>query len=176
MEEDFSLDYEFTESNTAKKPAFVVVLCILTFVGSGLAVLANIYYGATYNAQIKTFELMNEVQSKFGTNQINPLKFVIGDINSFKTAIYWHSVLNWVKFFIHIPIILGAVFMYKLKRKGFYMHVAGQFSIIIVNIIICMKVNNIGFMSYSYMIYPIIGIIGSVAFLIMYSTNLKHFK
>lgn len=176
MEEDFSIDNDFLNTLSNKKPQFVVVLCILTFVGGGLAVLGNLYNGATYNMQVKSFEMIQTMQNTIGSQNINPFKMMFGNFEELKNAIYWNSMLNWVKFLLHIPVIIGAIYMFKLKLKGFYMYVIGSSLILITNIILCMKVSGIGFMSFSYMAYPIIGIVSTVAFLIMYSVNLKHFK
>lgn len=174
MEEDFSIDNEFLNTPTNKKPQFVVVLCILTFVGAGLAVIGNVYNGATYNMQVKSYEMIQTMQNSIATKNIKPFKLMFGNFEELKNAIYWNSMLNWVKFVLHIPIILGAIYMLKLKRKGFYMYTIGSALILITNIILCMKVSGIGFMSFSYMVYPIIGLVGTIAFMIMYSINLKH--
>lgn len=176
MEDDFSIDNDFLNTPSPKKPQFVVVLCILTFVGGGLAVLGNLYNGATYNMQVKSFEMLQSMQNTIGSQNINPFKLMFGNFEELKNAIYWNSMLNWVKFLLHIPVIIGTIYMFKLKRKGFFMYVIGSSLILITNIVLCMKVSGIGFMSFSYMAYPIIGIVSTVAFLIMYSVNLKHFK
>ena len=53
----------------AKRPAFITVLCILTFVGAGIGILSGIYSLLTVQNTIETLERFNSLSKGFGVFQ-----------------------------------------------------------------------------------------------------------
>lgn len=82
--------------NTTQRPTFLTVLCILTFIGSGLGLIGN---------------LLMMVGASF-------LSAIVGDIADLTSLI----VINLLG---SIACLYGAIQMWKLKKMGFYAYVAG---------------------------------------------------
>jgi len=82
--------------NTAQRPTFLTVLCILTFIGSGLGLIGN---------------LLMMVGASF-------LSSILGDIPDM-TALIVIGILG------NVACLYGAMQMWKLKKLGFYAYSAG---------------------------------------------------
>ncbi len=91
---------------TAKRPGFLTVLCILTFIGSGLGVLFSLL-------GIFGLGAMNSFLSNYGgvTAEAGMLKPILMTIFS-AASLY------------------GAVMMWQLKKMGYYLYVAAQILIV----------------------------------------------
>lgn len=119
-----------SEENSFRRPTFLVVLCILTFVGSGWNILANLFYLFTAN-------MLD------GTINIEQNSAVVGElesqgIDSFFSG-YWNSSLGLMqagmqyaremvifRLVFNVFALSGAILMFQLKRWGFYFYVAAQ--------------------------------------------------
>ena len=82
--------------NTTTRPTFLTVLCILTFIGSGLGLIGN---------------LLMLVGASF-------LSSILGDIPDM-TALIVIGILG------NVACLYGAMQMWKLKKMGFYAYVGG---------------------------------------------------
>ncbi|PWL24751.1 MAG: hypothetical protein DCO96_13200 [Fluviicola sp. XM-24bin1] len=89
-----------TAAESAKRPAFLTVLCILTFIGSGLSALIYLLATIAFGVVGGMFESI-------------PGMDVFADAGMAFFAIYF--VLAAVSLF-------GAIQMWKLKKNGFYMY------------------------------------------------------
>ncbi len=144
-------------------PAFLNVLTILTFIGSGLALLSVIYSFLTLDQQLENtrdaMRLLNDMpQNGFGRSMLES-----------SLAILEHApLLNTISIIVTICCIVGAILMRKLKKNGYYLYLIASILGIIVPLIF------VGFGIIGFAI--IIGNIFTLAFIIMYSVNLKHLK
>lgn len=129
---------EETNVETQKRPGFITVLCILTFIGSGLGILGGILMlvGSGMLAG-----------SSFGS--------LLGAAAG-GGALYGGLILAG-----NLACLFGAIQMWKLKKMGFYIYIAGSLIGIIAPIAI-----GAGF-NVGSVIFP-------VAFMVMYGINLKH--
>lgn len=138
---------DLNQNNSGQRPAFLTVICILSFIGIGLSVIA--YVGA--------FALMGVAEAAIGGLD-QALQDAGGTVTSTgpSTAIIWTYII--VGFITAIMQLIGVVQMWKLKKKGFMLYTIAAIVGIIVGII---------YGGFS------IGVIFPIAFVVMYYLNLK---
>ncbi len=146
-----------------KRPVFITVLCILTWVGSGIALIQSLV-GLASNPTAELEEFKN-----------TPGADVVFEQGFLDDFIFWSNISNWVAILVSIMCIVGAILMFQLKKNGFYLYVAG-----------CVISAVVSFMAISYLmpkefawigqIAVVFSVLISVAFIIMYAVNLKHMK
>ncbi len=91
---------------TTKRPTFLTVLCILTFIGSGFSAISNLSWVAFYDSFLEIVaqnpsELFQEV---------------------YDTILNTSRWLFAVDFLLYLSSIVGAIFMFKLKKIGFHIY------------------------------------------------------
>ncbi len=155
------------------RPTFLTVLCILTFIGSGYSIFNAIssYKNAEIAAGI-TGEIMDDAMDQIEEqaeteSETEIAQNIMGSVSEGLTPknIENMSIANGIS---AILCLVGAVLMWGLDKKGFYLYVIGTLVGIIAPI----------------MIYK--GILGAVAgggiaffgiiFVILYGLNLKHMR
>ena len=141
--EQYELNKDSNEQ--AKRPELLTVLCILTFIGSGLGVLSNFFVSTSYSS---VQELAASGVLKFPGMDI----FLSIDQSYFVTGFILFSVS-----------LFGAYKMWKLKKIGFHFYTIAQILLLIVPY---MYISNNGF--------PYFGFIISATFVILYGKNLKY--
>ena len=138
----------------AKRPTFLTVLCILSFVAAGIGVIASIlgYVGmqAAENMGMRLTEGMEGMESMPGMEEA---------ISMMKHA----KTLLIVGIIVTLIALYGVIQMWKQKKMGFYIYTGAQVLGIIVPVVIA------GMAAFS-----TFGVILSVAFIVMYGLNLKH--
>ncbi|MDP4285387.1 MAG: hypothetical protein Q8891_13255 [Bacteroidota bacterium] len=176
MENNFS-DFEM---EPLKRSSFLTVLCVLTFVGSGWALLSSIW---TFSSASKTSETISQRTNmrldstlKNDSVQLNnghqrPSFFRLKTISSLSKIFTKENLQKSAvgSFISAILTLLGALFMWRLQRKGFYLYIFGIFAGIIFPLII--YGNNlvaIGISSFS----SFFGLV----FIALYALNLKSMK
>lgn len=124
------------EKNTFRRPTFLVILCILTFVGSVWNILANLFY-------LFMADIMD------GTIPIGQNSGIVGElesqgINSFFLG-FWNSSLGLMqagmqyaremvvfRLILSVIVLSGAILMFQLRRLGFYLYVTAQILLLFV--------------------------------------------
>ncbi|MCD4772635.1 MAG: hypothetical protein K8R41_04515 [Bacteroidales bacterium] len=129
----------------SKRPELLSVLCILTFIGSGLVVISNLYLLTSLSSVRELaasgdllFPGMDKLLS------VDKAYFLIG------------FILSSISLF-------GAYNMWKLKKIGFHLYTIAQILLLIVPYF---YFTNIGF--------PYFGFLISASFVILYGKNLKY--
>jgi hypothetical protein len=155
------------------RPAFLTVLCILTFIGSGYGIIrsATQYFTADKQAaayslvtqqadsSIAKMDTLNNGGAKMATqvisymgNAANPAKIKKAALASIIASIFC---------------LIGAFLMWGLKRNGFYFYIIGTLAGILTPFVLfgsnLLAIGTSGF----------IGFIG-VLFIVLYGVNLKH--
>ena len=128
-----------------KRPEFLTVLCILTFIGSGLSILSN-FIVATFHSSIQEFAASGALKFP-GMDillSIDQSYFVIG------------FILSSVSLF-------GAYKMWGLKKIGFHFYTIAQILLLIVPFF---YISNNGFPYFEFII--------TATFVILYGKNLKY--
>jgi hypothetical protein len=138
-----------TNVEAGKRPAFLTVICILSFIGIGLAIIG--YIGA--------FAVMGVVEAG-SASMTQALEEAGGTVTTGpSTGIIWAYIIGG--FVTAILQLVGVLQMWKLKKSGFMLYTAASVIAIVL-----------GFL-YSGFTF---GIIFPIAFIVMYGLNLKAMK
>ena len=177
LDEDFKLT-EDTEIIEKKRPAFLLVLCILTFVASGFGVIMGLV----------NFSGLNDVETQFrnasaGSDPLTQEMFDTLDIAGIQKI---QDLANILGIIASLLCIAGAIIMFKMKKIGFLPYVLGQavavygsyvgLSIMkeMMDIIPVAQVGDM--MTMMAGVAMVFVVIFAIAFIIMYGLNLKHLK
>jgi len=162
-------EYEYPPA----RPVFITVLCILTFIGSGWNLISESIRYSTASSQATAIsmakdKLNSDLQKNKDTSEGSRIAKKM--VNSLKTTpenIRKGALSNIAA---AILCLAGAFMMWKLKRTGFYLYVAGTLAGIISPFIIFGGNNFISIIG-----SVAIGFIGLI-FVILYGVNLRHMK
>jgi len=152
------------EEQPKKRPIFLTVICILTWVGSGIAFLSSLVgFFSNPNSDY------NELANTPGTEEL------IGLMPPYEEFVLWSNVSNGVGFLVAIICIVGALLMFQLKKNGFFLYLAGCIISIVISFMAMSHLMPSG-LAWAGYLAAALGAIISVAFIIMYAVNLKHMK
>ena len=147
----------------AKMPQFLKVLCILSFIGTGLSLVMGIvnYFSLSAMASMgNPFDAMGSAAGAQMGDAMNSMASALGmDYGKMATSALIVALIN-------IPIVLGVIMMWKRKKTGYFLYAVFEIAQAIVPIIV------IGGLAGG--ITAIFYIIVAIAFIIMYGVNLKH--
>ena len=124
------------------RPTFLTVLCILTFIGSGLTALLL---------------LLGLVAAGAASGVLSSIPGM-GDIGGLGTG-YFLIVLA-----LALASLYGAIMMWKLKKMGFYLYSGANVIALVVPMIMASGK------------FPVLGLVITALFIILYGLNLKHLK
>lgn len=138
----------------AKRPTFLTVLCILSFIAAGISIIASIL----------GFVGMQAAESMMGSME-SSMESMAALPGMEEAAALWKfaKVLLFVGIGCTILALIGVLQMWKLKKAGFYLYTAAQVIGLIVPVAL------VGMVGMSYF-----GLVISIAFIVMYGLNLKH--
>lgn len=155
------------------RPTFITVLCILTFIGSGWGVISESIKYSTANSQAEIISRVKEKASsdlqKNGRSD-NRSQFAEKMVSSFNMTpenIKQGALSNAAA---AVLCLAGAFMMWRLKKTGFYLYLAGTLVGIISPFVIFGGSNFMAIIS-----SVIIGFIGLI-FVILYGVNLRFMK
>lgn len=156
-----------------QRPVLLLVLCILTFIGSGWSVLSNLF-------SIFTVEFANS------NLQIEQYSTMVNNLEGNGTSVFWADLLHsCMEFFtamalharelaiVHLVLnlvsLLGAILMFQLRRLGFYLYVTAQILIVLVFPY---------FAGFSFIVFFLMFFAGiiSLIFIILYACTLKYMR
>lgn len=160
-----------TTTRTKKRPTFLTILCILSFIGIGLAILSSILTYISTQAITGTPGLMDKI-SGIAEQTNNPMfkKIYVSGVEALINA-KLYVLLNILA---NLLCLTGVIMMWKLKKPGFYMYSFGELATPILSIILIGNVFAGTFFSAMGVAGNVIGFIFPVAFIVMYALNLKH--
>ena len=139
-------------------PQFLNVLTILTFIGSGLAIIMGLYNLSTIDDQQRNIDLLKSMPSAnfFGPEFIQTAQIALDNI----------YLLQGTGILAAIMCLVGAFLMRKLQKNGYYLYIVASAA----SVAVPMAVVGFGFMG----MVILVGAIFTIAFVIMYSVNLKY--
>ena len=158
---------EETNSTTvtvAKRPTFLTVLCILSFVGIAFSLIGGIINYFQYSALASTGDLLGGLGNTEGSEQFNEAMGALADTFGMDYGKMATSAL--IQALLNIPILIGVLMMWKQKKVGFYIYSVFEILLPLVPLIM-----GLGLMGG---IMATVGLIFAVAFVVMYALNLKH--
>lgn len=145
---------ETTESTGAaaeagKRPVFLTVLCILSFIAAGFGILGYITAITAMGAASAAMGALEGMEGMDAIASAGP-----------STGMTWAYII--VGFLTTIVALMGVLKMWKLKKQGFMLYAGATVVSLIMGIV------------YSGFGASIVGIIISGAFIAMYYMNVKH--
>lgn len=159
------LDEEIAENTIPKqRPVFLTVLCILTFCGAGFAIISSLFSILTFGQLENSMSEMNNAFSDTGMG--------VDFVNSYR----WMKISYVLNLVGALLCLAGALFMWKLKKFGFYIYILGQVLPIIGSFMTMNSMFNNSIFANFGVIVMFIGMLFPLAFIIMYGLNLKHMK
>jgi len=148
---------------TPKRPTFITVLCILSFVGIAFSLIGNIMNYFTYSAMAAgndAFSNLGGADSAQMNEAMNAMTSMLGiDYGKLALSAIITASLN-------IPLLIGVIMMWKLKKTGFYIYAV--FEIIQAIMPLCLGLGLAGG------IMTVVSLIFGILFVILYGVNLKH--
>ena len=161
------------QQNQFQRPTFLLVLCILTFIGSGWGTLSNLFSvftaGLTDSSmQMEHYSSMLNGMDQGGDSAV--LSDILSSTMASLQATFVHAkeiaVINLV---LSVISLLGAILMFQLRRIGFYFYTAAQ----ILMLFVLPYFAGFNFMVLAGMLFSAIF---AVIFIVMYALNLKYLK
>lgn len=155
------------QENETKRPTLLTVLCILTFIGSGWAVISNLT--SLFTADIaaeqveQSFEMMEQMEANGGNS------FLSGLMNSSREVLPYLKPIAGINIVLALLSLFGAFLMFRLKKTGFYLYTGAQILMLFVTP---------AFTGFSGMILfsLVFAAVFAAVFIILYSLNLKYMK
>lgn len=153
---------EQTTTEGPKRPQFLTVLCILTFIGVGVGIIGSIvgWWG---------MHVMSGMMD--GTSNMPGMEDM--DMSAFPGMEESMAQMKYMNITLGVGIVgsliclIGALQMWKLKKMGFYIYVVGEIAPVIVSTVLMGATALAGFTL-------ILGAIIPVVFIVLYALNLKH--
>jgi hypothetical protein len=150
-----------------KKYGSLKTLTLLTFIGSGIAFLYILFTPAILNWSLKMIDRAQSSGQEMSASQLQK-------ISDGKKAIELAQA-NLVPLLIigllaTIACVIGAIWMRKLRKDGFYLYLAAEILPIIAGFIL------MGMGQYNGIFSMIIGLAIPIVFIILYSVNFKYLK
>lgn len=157
MQDELDLLDSSTETQfRGKRPAFLTVLCILTFVGAGLA----LFYCLIAWIGISAAE---NLMDSFGNSDIPDEA-----MNGFR----WFKIMLLAGLIGSLLNIFGAIVMMLMRKWGFYIYVIGQALPLVIMIYLILSNSQDQFSLAGLIILSIF----PVGFIVMYGLNYKYLR
>lgn len=162
-----------------KRPTFLTVLCILSFIGCAWYAFSGIsgYFtlkamgssGADVQGALsdKMDEAMGDATANMDKASAEMAKS-IGDALAGSMNFDAMAKSSLTQGLLCLVILVGVLLMWGLKKNGFYIYTLGQLAYVIVPFVM------VGGMAGGFM--GIIGAIFPIIFIILYALNLKHMR
>jgi hypothetical protein len=169
---------DINEFNTApaKRPVFLTVLCILTYVGTGIGLISVLIAFSSNTDVEESMRAMEGLRSTpFSSDFQSVLDIDIEKINRTQ------SFINILGLCTGLACLAGALLMWNLKKIGYYIYLLGHVSAITagyftMSIFDEMNTMSFGLASMMGVLTFVFILIFSAAFIIMYGVNFKHLK
>ena len=147
-----------------KRPQFLTVLCILTFIGSALAFIGAIYGYFTVSASAAMLENMGNMEGA-----ADPTGMMGGMQETMRLAVV-NALPNMIIGVVcSLLCLFGAIQMWNLKKMGFYIYAVGEVAPAIAAFILGGG-GMFGSMGAA------IGLIFALVWIVLYGVNFKHLK
>jgi hypothetical protein len=115
-----------------RRSAFLGVLCVLTFIGSGCGAYTSLLSLLTYNPE-DIVRQVNEVSAQMdhGVAIFAALRSRSMDL-LLATAEHWRAIFS-LKFLFYVLSFAGAVAMFRCRRRGFFLYAVAQVALLFIS-------------------------------------------
>lgn len=168
---------EFEAPAQKKRPTFLTVICILSFIGCAIAVLGGIY-NVVKNTPEQKAQSIEQIRSinPVMADQMEENMVALADSPYATVAPYLNLVYALITF-------MGVLMMWRLNKKGFYVYLVGELLPYLFMLIFwketAMMMNatgGAGFVQTIVIVSMVLMVVFDIAFFVMYAMNLKHMK
>ena len=135
---------EVTNNGENKRPEMLSIICVLTFIGSGLAAFSNLVIYLSFDMLLETYES--------GGLNIPGADIIFAFAKSFFI----------ISFLLYSFSFIGAINMWRLKKLGFHLYAIAQILLLIVPTLY-VKTDQ----------FPLFGFLVTAAFILFYFRHLK---
>ena len=143
------------ENDVPKRPTFLTVLCILSFIAAGLGVIGYVTVltamGAASAIASSGMEGVSDEASAAISNAMSSMP---------SAGLTWAYII--VGFLTTLVSLFGVIKMWKLQKIGYFMYVGSAVASMVMGVI--------------YSGFGVMGVIFPVLFIVLYGLNLKHLK
>ena len=147
------------EPEKKERPTFLTVLCILSFIGIGFAVISNLISLFATSAGSALMDVATETLEEYQD---------LPGVDMVESAVDYASTLAIIGIIAALVCLWGVIWMWNLKKTGYYIYIVGELSPVIVSFIL------VGFGSFLGGFMALIGLIFPLLFVILYGLNVKH--
>lgn len=133
--------------NQPKRPQLLTVLCILTFIGSGMGVFGFLVVSVNFEATIEIMKTVYAGMPEASFLLDAPREFFI------------------ISFVLSAASLLGAIMMWNLRKAGFHFYTSAQ----IINLVL-------PFIYFGSQVNPLFNIIFTALFVYLYARNLSYMR
>lgn len=162
MEDINSFSIEQPTIEQPQRPQFITVLCILTFIGSGLAFIGAIWGYFSIKASAALLETMGSAQGDTYGMMSGMQETMIKAVEN--------AVPNLIiGLLCSIICLYGALQMWKLKKMGFFIYSIGEITPAIAGFFLGGGglIGGAG---------AVVGLLFAIVWIVLYAVNLKHMK
>lgn len=144
MSEETTQSTETAAAEAGKRPVFLTVLCILSFIAAGFAIIG---YVGVITVMGAASAAMGALEGMEGVTSTGP-----------GVGMTWAYLI--IGFITVIVSLIGVIKMWKLKKQGFMLYAGASIVSLIMGIV--------------YSGFNVVGAIITIAFIVMYYLNVKH--
>lgn len=154
-----------TNTGAPKRPTFLTVLCILSFIGCGIGVVSGIT-GYFTNKALASTNIMEEAMAQSDDPESAAMAMdMMGDLGMDFGKMATNSLAQGL---LCIVVLIGVIMMWKQKKTGFYVYTVSNLAYAICPFIFLGGL--VGGLAGT------LGAIMSIIFIILYALNLKHMR
>ena len=109
-----------------KRPTGLTVICILTFIFSGLSLISSLFYSVYYHY------LPGLINNSPFTKSIEGIEGMADALKVLTQANIWFFIFNTILYAVSLG---GAIMMFRLKKVGFHFYTVAQILLLITPLI-----------------------------------------
>ena len=144
-----------TTSEAPKRPVFLTVLCVLSFIAAGLGVIG---YVTVLTAMGAASAIASSGMEGVSDEASAAISHAMSSMPS--AGMTWAYII--VGFLTTLVSLFGVIKMWKLQKIGYFIYVGSAVASMVMGII--------------YSGFGVMGVIFPVLFIVLYGLNLKHLK
>ncbi len=153
-------------SELKKRPTFLSVLCIISFVGIGYVII-NSLWGFVFASSgvIENIEAM-----LYNLPEEEPIRLLesLGYFDLLNTMATSGQTLSLIAIIGALICLVGVLYMWKLKKSGYYIYLLGEIGVPVITAVV------LGTSSPILLLVTVFGFVFPIAFVIMYGANVKY--
>lgn len=160
-----------TQTSTSPRPTFLTIVCILSFVGLGWAIVNNLFTLAFSSTGSWLYDLLQtELEKALNeASRTDPAAavFLENIFEGILQVIGHLSLLGAVGLICSVVALIGVIFMWGLKKMGFYLYVGAKVLLIVFPLILLGH-------NFVAILIAFSSMIGAALFITLYALNFKH--